>query len=173
MRMKNLNALLLTAALFTLGTTLNAQERVSPLKEAKTIISGSVNLAITYSSPSVKGRKIWGDLVPFGEVWRTGANEATTFEVNKDVLVNGQRLAAGKYAFFTIPSEKTWTLVFNKEPNQWGAYNYKEAMDALRVTAKPKAAKAFSEQLMITADSKGKVVLTWENLSVPFKVKAL
>ncbi len=173
MQMKNLYVLLFTATLITLGTALNAQERVSPLKETKTIISGSVNLAITYSSPSVKGRKIWGDLVPYGEVWRTGANEATTFEVNKDVLVNGQRLAAGKYAFFTIPSEKTWVLVFNKEPNQWGAYNYKESMDALRVTVKAKAAKAFSEQLMIAADSKGKVVLTWENLSVPFKVKAL
>lgn len=173
MRKKNLYALLLTTTLFALGTGMNAQERVSPLKETKTIISGSVNLAITYSSPSVKGRKIWGDLVPFGEIWRTGANEATTFEVNKDVLVNGQRLAAGKYAFFTIPSEKTWILVFNKEPNQWGSYNYKEAMDALRVTVKAKPAKAFSEQLMITADSKGKVVVTWENLSVPFKVKAL
>lgn len=164
--------------LFALGfiltsQTIQAQDRPSPLKEAKVIIAGSVNMEIKYSSPAVKGRTIWGDLVPYGEVWRTGANEATTFEVSRDVLVNGQRLPAGKYAFFTIPGEKSWVLIFNKEPNQWGAYNYKEAMDALRVTVNPKKAKAFSERLEFTVTNKGKVALAWENILIPFVVKPL
>lgn len=152
----------------------SAQDRPSPLKEVKTIVSGAVTVEIKYSSPAVKGRKIWGDLVPYGEVWRTGANEATTFEVSRDVLLNGQRLPAGKYAFFTIPGEKTWTLVFNKEWNQWGAYNYKESMDALRVTnIKPKKASAFSERLEFTVSAKGKGTIVWENLQIPFVVHPL
>ena len=94
-------------------------------------------------------------------------------EVSRDVLVNGMRLPKGKYALFTIPAEKSWTLVFNKESNQWGAYNYKESMDALRVNTTPKKAKAFSERLEFVITPKGKVFLNWENLTIPFVVKPL
>ena len=145
--------------------------RPSPPVENKVIIGGSVNLIVNYSSPAVKGRKVWGDLVPFGEVWRTGANEATTFEVSRDVLINGQRLPAGKYSFFTIPGEKSWTLIFNKEPNQWGSYNYKQEMDALRVNVKPRASKSFNERLLISVNSKGKAMVAWEKVEVWFTIK--
>ncbi len=154
----------------------NAQDkttRPSPPVENKVIIGGSVNVIVNYSSPAVKGRKIWGDLVPYGEVWRTGANEATTMEFSRDVLISGQRLPAGKYAFFTIPGEKSWTLIFNKEPNQWGSYNYKQEMDALRVDVKSKASKSFNERLSITISNKGKAAVAWENVEVHFTVKPL
>lgn len=133
------------------------------LKKAKVTIS--------YSSPSVKGRKIWGELVPYGQVWRTGANEATTFEVDKDVKVQGKMLPAGKYALFTIPADGEWTIIFNKVAKQWGAYKYDQKEDALRVMAKPKKADTFSEKMTFAISKKGVVSLNWENLQVDFKVK--
>lgn len=168
---------LLLLSLFTLGvfTSLHAQEdkskRPSPLMETKASV-GDLKINIAYGSPAVKGRKIWGALVPYSEVWRTGANEATTFEVNKDVTIEGQKLPAGKYSLFTIPTEKEWTVIFNKEPDQWGAYNYNKDMDALRVTVKPEKSKQMNERLTFKVDQKtGKVTLLWENLSVSFNVK--
>lgn len=140
-----------------------ASSTTQQLKKAK--------VSINYGSPSVKGRKIWGELVPFGQVWRTGANEATTFEVDKDVKVQGQLLKAGKYALFTIPGESEWTIIFNKTAKQWGAYKYDQKEDALRVTAKPKKAAAFSEKMTFAISKKGVVSLNWENLQVNFKVK--
>lgn len=140
-----------------------ASSTTQQLKKAK--------VSINYGSPSVKGRKIWGDLVPFGQVWRTGANEATTFEVDKDVKVQGQLLKAGKYALFTIPGENEWTIIFNKTAKQWGAYKYDQKEDALRVTAKPKKSAAFSEKMTFAISKKGVVSLNWENLQVDFKVK--
>lgn len=167
----------LMLAFLTISVQANAQDdkskRPSPPMESKAIIGGAVNVMINYSSPAVKGRNVWGDLVPYGEIWRTGANEATTFEVSRDVLINGQRLPAGKYAFFTIPGQKTWTLIFNKEPNQWGSYNYKQEMDALRVEVKAKASKTFNERLAININNKGKASLAWEKVEVRFTVKPL
>lgn len=128
-------------------------------------------VTINYGSPSVKGRKIWGELVPFGQVWRTGANEATTFEISKNVKVQGQALKAGKYALFTIPGESEWTIIFNKTAQQWGAYKYDQAQDALRVKAKPQKAAVFSEKMTFSISKKGIVSLNWENLQVDFKVK--
>jgi hypothetical protein len=173
MRMQMKSFVLLALSFVVAGALHGQDTRPSPTQTKAEIIAGSVNLEIKYGSPAVKGRKIWGDLVPYGEVWRTGANEATTFEVSRDVLVNGMRLPKGKYALFTIPAEKSWTLVFNREPDQWGAYNYKESMDALRVNTTPKKAKTFSERLEFVITPKGKVFLNWENLSVPFVVKPL
>ena len=173
MRMQMKSLLLLALSFVVAGALYGQDPRPSPTKEKKAIIAGSVNLEIKYGSPSVKKRKIWGDLVPYGEIWRTGANEATTFEVSRDVLVNGKPLPKGKYALFTIPDEKTWTLVFNQDANQWGAYNYDEKKDVLRVNATPKKAKAPSEELEFEITPKGKVFLNWEYLSVPFVVKPL
>ncbi|MEJ0056156.1 MAG: DUF2911 domain-containing protein [Bacteroidota bacterium] len=82
--------------------------------------TSNATVTINYGQPSVKGRKIFGSLEPYGKVWRAGANEATTFEVDKDVKIEGQSLPAGKYGFFAIPDEKEWTIIFNKVPNQWG-----------------------------------------------------
>jgi Protein of unknown function (DUF2911) len=133
--------------------------------------SGEAIITINYAQPAVKGRKIWGDLVPFDKVWRTGANEATTIEFSKDVKIEGKALKAGKYALFTIPTEGgEWTIIFNKTTKQWGAYDYKEADDALRVKVKATKAVAITERFTFEIKDKN-VTLAWENLSVGFKVE--
>ncbi len=131
--------------------------------------SGEGDITISYAQPAVKERKIWGGLVPFGEVWRTGANNATTIEFSKNVKIEGQALTAGKYALFTIPTEGgDWTFIFSKNTAQWGSYSYKKEEDALRVTVKAGKAAKFTERM--TFDIKDKnVTLSWENLSVSFK----
>lgn len=135
---------------------------------------GLNDVSITYSRPGVKGRKIWGGLVPYGSVWRTGANAATTIQFSEDVLVEGQPLSAGTYSIHTIPAEKEWTIIFNKEANQWGSYSYDAAKDAVRVKVTPVAGPAqewmqfrFDDPTINTA----RVVLAWENLQVPFTIK--
>ena len=161
------------SALIVLGVfSLQAQDkkdRPSPPAEASGKI-GSANITIKYSSPAVKGRTVWGDLVPYGEVWRAGANEATIFETDKDITVEGMALPKGKYSFFTIPGESEWVIIFNKNPEQWGAYSYDESMDALRVTVKPAKSSAMNERLTYAVNKKG-IVLSWENLDVPVSVK--
>ncbi|GAB2784999.1 hypothetical protein HNQ93_002516 [Hymenobacter luteus] len=132
---------------------------------------GAATFTIRYSQPSAKGRKIFGGLVPYGQVWRTGANEATTFSVNQNVTVQGRPLPAGTYALFTIPGAQQWTVIFNRTPNQWGAYEYQEADDVLRVKATPAATPQTLEQFLITADQAGRVTLAWENTQVSFVVK--
>lgn len=131
-----------------------------------------VTITINYSQPSVKGRTIGVDLEPMdGKVWRTGANEATTFEVDKDVKVEGKELPAGKYSFFTLVNGKEWTLIFNKTWKQWGAFSYKEADDALRVNVKAEKAEPFAEKMTFTVSDKGKIALSWGDKLVEFKVK--
>lgn len=131
---------------------------------------GNANIEIKYSSPSVKGRKIWGGLESYGKVWRAGANEATTFSTDKDIMVEGKKLPAGKYAFFLIPTETDWTAVFNKTAAQWGAFKYDEKQDALRVTVKPRKKDAVQERLNY-AINKGGIVLNWEHMEVPVAIK--
>lgn len=166
-------ALTMVLAIFA-STALQAQDqkaqRPSPPKTVTRMLD-SLSINIVYNAPSVKGRTIWGALVPYGKVWRTGANEATTFEVNKPVLIEGQKLAAGKYSLFTIPGEKEWVVVFNKEAEQWGAYSYKKDTDALRVTVKPGKTKLLVEQLTIDVSDKGEVNIAWENVQIAFGVK--
>jgi Protein of unknown function (DUF2911) len=166
-------ALTMVLAIFA-STALQAQDqkaqRPSPPKTVNRMLD-SLSINIVYNAPSVKGRTIWGALVPYGKVWRTGANEATTFEVNKPVLIEGQKLAAGKYSLFTIPGEKEWVVVFNKEAEQWGAYSYKKDTDALRVTVKPGKTKLLVEQLTIDVSDKGEVNIAWENVQIAFGVK--
>ena len=166
--------LLLSAiALVTLGV--KAQDDKSkrpspPAKVTETISSGTV-ITIDYSQPSVKGREIGKEIAPYGKVWRTGANEATTFEVSKDVKVEGKALPAGKYGLFTIPNKEEWVVIFNKTPNQWGAYKYAEADDVLRIKVKPTKAPAFTERMTFNVDKSGKVSLLWGNEEVDFKVQ--
>ena len=153
---------------FSLSAQNNAASRPSPAATATGKV-GAATVTVNYSSPAVKGRTIWGELVPYGKVWRAGANEATTFEIDKPVTVEGKTLAAGKYALFTIPGEKEWTIIFNKVASQWGAYKYDEKQDALRVTVTPRKG-TFTESLKYNVDKNG-LVLNWENLEVPVKIK--
>jgi len=147
-------------------------KRPSPPAAAKETISSGAVISIDYSQPSVKGRTIGKDLEPMeGKVWRAGANEATVFDVSKDVKVEGQALAAGKYGLFTIMNGDEWTIIFSKTWQQWGAFSYKEADDALRVKVKAGKTKDFAEKLTYTVDKSGKVSLMWGDKQVDFKVK--
>lgn len=174
-------AALASAALLTYATPALAQDKMpedkskrpSPPAVVKTTV-GSTDLTIDYSRPSLKAREAFGEktpLAPTGEVWRTGANEATTFTASKAVKINGQPLAAGTYGLFTIPGATEWTIIFNKTAKQWGAYEYKAADDVLRVKVKPKTLAAPVEQFTITADKTGKVALTWAKTEADFTVK--
>lgn len=149
-------------------------KRPSPPATATGKIGGAT-ITINYSSPAVNGRKIWGGLVPYDKAWRAGANEATVFETDKAIKVEGKDLPAGKYSLFIIPGEKEWQFVFNSETGQWGIKrtgeaNYDPAKTVLTVSAKPKAASAMSERLMYEVTGKGFAV-KWENTEVPVTVK--
>jgi len=156
---------LVTAVSFTL-----AQEKPASPQATATGKIGAANVKIVYCQPSARGRKIMGGLVPYGEVWRTGANEATTIEIDKPIKIEGKDLAAGKYSLFTIPGENEWTIIINKDAKQWGAYKYKQEDDVLRVAVKPTKTAAPVETLNI-AVGKDDVQLKWENTAVAFKIK--
>jgi Protein of unknown function (DUF2911) len=134
---------------------------------------GLTDITVDYSRPVAKGRTIFGGLVPYDAVWRTGANEATQITFSDDVTINGQALAKGTYSLHTIPGKESWTLIFNKVAKQWGSFTYDVAQDALRVTAKPQKAP-FAEVFTIgfpdvTPDNAA-VMLHWAELSVTFTV---
>ncbi|NIM12301.1 MAG: DUF2911 domain-containing protein [Candidatus Aminicenantes bacterium] len=134
---------------------------------------GLTDVTITYHRPGVKGRVIWGGLVPYDKVWRTGANEATTIEFSHDVMVEGNKLTAGTYGLFTIPGKTEWTFIFSKQSKIWGAMGYKEEEDALRVKVKPADAPHCEWMKFGFADLKedsAKVILHWEKLMVGFTV---
>lgn len=160
--------LLLVAFLIT--NSINAQEKPTSTKE---VVSGKINgatITINYGSPSVRAREIWGKLVPFNQVWRAGANDATTFETDKELIVEGSKLPAGKYSFFIIPKEKESIVIFNKDYKQWGAYKYKENEDQLRITIKQKVAKSKTEKLIYSIDT-NTISLKWDNWIIPISVK--
>lgn len=166
----------LLALAVAMSVNVNAQDdkssRKSPAMEATGMV-GDVQVSINYGAPSVKDREIWGSLVPYDEVWRTGANEATTFEVSKNVLIEGQELAAGKYSLFTIPGKEKWTLVFNSEPDQWGSYNYDKSKDVLRVDVTPKMTDEPTEMLTFKVkekDGSSYVAMKWDKMKVTFAV---
>lgn len=163
-------------ALILLAVTAFGQQdksqRPSPPALAKETLKSGTTVSIDYSQPGIKGRTIGKDLEPMdGKVWRAGANEATVFEVDKPVKIEGKDLPAGKYGFFAIMNGDEWTLIFNKTWNQWGAFNYKEGDDALRVKVKSSKAPKFAERLTYTIDKDGKVSLLWGDKQVDFKVK--
>lgn len=145
------------------------EAKASPAKEASGKI-GDATITINYSSPGVKGRNIWGELVPLNKVWRAGANEATTFKTDKDLLVEGKELPAGTYSFFVIPHEDaTATVIFNKEADQWGAMKYDESKDALRVNVYPSQSN-MTERLEYKVNDDG-IVMAWEYYKLPIKIK--
>ncbi|MFN6963021.1 MAG: DUF2911 domain-containing protein [Pyrinomonadaceae bacterium] len=170
--------------------------RASPMASVMQRI-GVTDVTIVYGRPAVKGRTIWGEwpkdakgestldnqnerpagapIVPYGHIWRTGANEATQFTVTDDVLINGQKLAAGSYSLHTIPGKDEWTVVFNGTANQWGSFNYDPAKDTLRVKTKPQWVAESQEYLAFSidpaSDSSAVVTIRWEKVRVPFTVE--
>ena len=168
--MKILKISLLVLLSFFAISFANAQEKPKSPPETATGKINGATIQINYGSPSVKGRKIWGELVPFDKVWRAGANDATTFETDKDLIIEGSKLPAGKYSFFVIPNEKQSVLIFNKEAKQWGAYKYNEKEDQLRVTVKQKATGSSTEKLVYKINAND-VVLSWDNWDIGFSVK--
>jgi len=136
--------------------------------------AGIGKVTVTYHRPSVKGRKIFGELVPFGQIWRLGANEATTLEISHPAKVAGKDLAAGRYALFAIPGEGEWTFVVNSTAEQWGTYNRDEAKDVLKFTAKPAVAEmteSFTIALRPESDTIVVVEPAWDKVRVPFTVE--
>ena len=134
---------------------------------------GLTDITVTYHRPLVNGRKIWGALVPFGEVWRAGANENTTIEFSDPVSVEGQPLAKGTYGLHMIPTADSWTVIFSKMAGAWGSYSYSQAEDALRVTVKPRPnemEEALEYEFEDLKPESSTVTLKWEKLAVSFKV---
>jgi tetratricopeptide (TPR) repeat protein len=166
-------ALGVAAVLFVVESAV-AQElpRLSPKASVSQRI-GLTDVTITYSRPGVKGRKIWGGLVPYNEVWRAGANEATTISLSDDATINGQKLKAGKYSLFTIPAESDWTIIFNSQADIWGT-QYDREHDVLRIKVTPQPSE-FVERMLFTfrnlTDNSADVVLQWEKLKVPFTIQ--
>jgi len=144
-------------------------DRASKNGKTQGTIDG-VEVTLEYGRPNVKEREIWGGLVPYDKVWRTGANEATTISFSGNVTVGGEKLAAGTYGLFTIPGEDEWTFILNKVADQWGASKYDAGQDALRVSAKPSEAE-HTESMEFVIDGSS-VVLRWEKLAVGFEVAA-
>ena len=192
-------ALLVLGAFHTAAAQGPAVRLPRPSQKASvTQTVGVTDVTITYSRPGVKGRKIWGDppaaarpgtatldaanerlkdapIVPYGHVWRAGANEATTFTVTDDVLVNGQKLPAGSYSLHAIPGPEEWTIIFNAVADQWGSFSYDEKRDVLRVKAKPQRVDENQEWLQYSfpsvTPSSAQVLIRWERVAVPFTVE--
>lgn len=168
---------LLSLALGLLSTTAAFAQLELPRSSPKAMVMQQVGLTdvtIAYNSPGVKGRKVWGDLVPYGQVWRTGANEATTITFSTEVKIAGKSIAAGTYGLFTIPGEKEWTVIVNKGAKQWGAYEYKQDDDVLRFPVAPREA-AMSERMTFsfanTTTDATEVTLAWEKLAISFPLQ--
>jgi len=200
---RNLISYLSVLTLLVVSATITSAQVRPPVPRASQKASvtqtiGTTDVTITYSRPAVKGRTVWGEppagtpageatlddgrarpkdapIVYYGKLWRTGANEATMFVVNDDVLINGQPLAAGKYSLHTIPGKDEWTIIFNKDDGQWGSFAYDAKKDALRVKTKPQWVADSKELLSFGFDSltenAGTVYLRWEKVKVPFTVE--
>ena len=175
--MKKLLSITLLAGITLISLNACAQgdkgSRPSPPATTKATISSGATIVINYSQPALKGRTIGKDVEPKeGQVWRAGANEATTFQVDKDVKIEGQTLPAGKYAFFTINKGDEWTLIFNKTWDTWGAFDYakNKGNDALQVKVKAGKTDKPMERLTYLIDKSGKVSLVWGTLKVDFNV---
>lgn len=183
----SVSLLLVLGLLLSFSSLSFAQDKVRPSLQASVTQHLGVDTDVTFnfSRPGVKGRTIWGDLVPYGMYegnkyskekpypWRAGADENTTIEFNKDLMIEGKKIPAGKYGIHMIPSKTTWTVIFSKKNADWGSFAYDEKEDALRITVTPVAAP-HQEWLMFGFDdlagSSATGFLHWEKLKVPFKI---
>ena len=149
----------------------STSKTLSPKKYAMEIV-GDAHIHIEYSAPSVRGRIIYGGLLAYGEVWQSGAHNATWIETNKDIIINENLLKAGKYGFFTIPNKDKWTIIFNENWNQHGKDDYNESEDVLRFDVTPKISEEITEQLIYKVekinDQEGSISLSWEKILVKF-----
>lgn len=157
----------------------NAQEflklRPSPLAIASVRYQDNY-LKITYSQPQKKNRKIFGDLVPYGKVWRTGANEATEVTTTKDILIHDVLLKAGTYSIFTIPDKDKWTVIINSDVGLWGAYNYNPLKDLWRFDVPVQSPDKIYEAFTINVEHRNEVadlLLIWDNVKISIPVKFL
>lgn len=164
----------LLATLFTLPLAAQIETPNVSQKASVSQTIGTTEIEIEYHRPGVKGRQIWGGLVPWNQPWRMGANEATTISFSTPVVVEGTELPAGTYSFFAIPGQDEWTLVINKDPEVWGAYGYDEKKDALRVMVQPRPSD-HTEWMRFTIDPTAPdaavVTLNWEKIAIPMNVK--
>jgi hypothetical protein len=147
--------------------------RPSPGGKVSQVV-GLTEITVEYSSPAVKGRKIWGGLVPYGEIWRAGANQATKVTFTKDVTVGSSAVPAGSYALFAIPNANEWTLILNKDFNQNGAFNYKQELDVARIQVQPKTIpnrERLAYAISDFTDDSASVDLEWEKLRVSLPLK--
>lgn len=165
-----LKTLMILALAVSLNTELQAQGIKIPQASSAQTITQSFGLGkinVSYSRPNTKGRKVFGGMEPFDKVWRTGANSATSITFSDPVKIGGQELAAGTYGLFTIPGKDEWTVIFNKDSKQWGAYEYKEAEDVLRIKVKPVKLKekveTFTIQFANVYPTTAQLQLSWEN----------
>ena len=173
--MKRSRILLSALAVLALGASVRADLElpdVSQLAHVKQRV-GLTDIKISYHRPLVNGRKIWGGLVPLGEVWRAGANENTTIDFSSDVTVEGQALPKGTYGLHMIPTADTWTVIFSKMSTAWGSYTYDQKEDALRVTVKPRPTEMTEALDYVFEDLKedsATMTLKWEKIAVPVKI---
>lgn len=177
MKSRMITLVTIIAALMTVQTAIaqergNQEPRVSPNAAVSQTI-GTTEVDVTYGRPSVNHRTIFGGLVPWDEVWRTGANEATTITFSDDVMIEGETLEAGTYGLFTLPTEMGWSVIFNT-PEQWGAFDYDETQDALRVDVSPEES-FYIEQMIIyfenIQENSGNLVIHWDETKVPVRIE--
>lgn len=188
-RLSIISFILILSFLLILSSTSFAQRgevRLSLKASVMQRLGVDTDITIVYSRPGVKGRKIWGELVPYGLApgteyskgkpfpWRAGANENTTIEFSKDVLIEGNKLPADKYGIHMIPSKKDWIIIFSKNNSAWGSFSYNQEEDALRITVTP--AEAPHQEWLVygfdnLAGTSATAFLRWERLKVPFKIE--
>jgi len=178
-KLLQLKAVWLFACTFLLSPMAFAQTKSIPSPRDSTMgeVAGS-HIKIWYGAPSVRGRKIFSDqgaLEPYGKIWRAGANQMTTFETSKDIMVEDKTLPAGKYSLFATPGKKEWTIIFNSVTGQWGIHrdgtaNDDPAKDVLVVKVKPRHTSELTERLVYTLGNKG-FHLIWEHVDVPVRIK--
>ncbi len=176
--MKNIKTALFGTIIGLLSLNTYAQGPTLPAPSPAASVSqvfGLTKVEINYSSPAVKGRQIWGGLVPYDSVWRTGANQATNINFSTDVMIDGTTIKKGKYALFTVPGRNSWTIILNTDAEQFGAFNYKKSLDVARFTAMPQAGDMKEHMAFMidpTSDTTATVTLCWEKLKVSFSIWA-
>jgi hypothetical protein len=172
--MKKLFLLTLITGLMFTAFNVSAQAkkpRPSPADTVKATTKSGIDITVAYSQPSIKGRTVGKEIAPFdGKPWRTGANEQTAITVSKDVKIEGNALPAGKYSIWSIPGEKEWVIIINKNTTNWGT-EYDAPSDVFRFTVKTEKAPKFTETMKFMVDKSGKVSFVWGDVMVAFNVK--
>ena len=178
--MKKQLLLIFLLPLIFVQNTIFAQEAISPRPSPTAIVTmkfENTYVKVTYCQPHKRGRDIFGKLVPYGKVWRTGANEATEITTTKDIMLGGQKLKAGTYSIYTIPYKDKWTIIINEEVGQWGSYNYLKKSDVIRLDVPTqKITDVVYEPFTISFDQKNQeadMVMAWDKTRVHIPIKFL